>query len=51
LRVPGITFLPHYRDFNLLSRYTTEFSIFLFQCLLWNSFFAANRVCEFIQQN
>jgi hypothetical protein len=27
LHVPGITFPPHYRIFNLLSCYTTEFSI------------------------
>ncbi len=26
--IPGITFLPHYRIFNLLSRHTTEFSIY-----------------------
>jgi hypothetical protein len=26
--VPGITFLAHYRIVNLLSRYTTEFSIY-----------------------
>ncbi len=26
--VPGITFLPHHRIFNLLSRHTTEFSIY-----------------------
>ncbi len=28
LHVPGITFLPHYQIFNILSRYTTEFSIY-----------------------